>query len=184
MTIARSIASPIARSIASPLDGAGGGGAAPDPYGPELLVNPSFAGYVAGSPGTPPTGWLNLQTDGSLADPSLTFGVVAGRRAIYQNVAVTAGTYRFEVDVTLNSGADPAVWVTIFYAAPPGTTIKYFFIGDAEVAGGATWNGTKKLAIEFTVINIGNIQPQIGSGVSGARTMNVTHSNPSLKKLL
>ena len=69
--------------IGSSLDGVGGG-TVPDPYGPELLVNPSFAGYVAGSPGTPPTGWLNLRTNGSLAAPTLTFGAAAGRRAIYR----------------------------------------------------------------------------------------------------
>ena len=154
-----------------------------DPYGPELLTNVAMDGYVAGSPGTPPTSWLNLQTTGSLADPSLTFGAVAGRRAVYQNVGVNLGVFRFEVNATLNSGADPAVWVTVYYSAPVGTTVK-FFIDGAEVVGSATWNGTKKLAIEFTVINIGNIQVQIGAGVTGNRTMNVTLTNPSLKKLL
>ena len=182
MTIASPIARPIARPIASPLGGSGGGGA-PDPYGPELLVNAAMAGYVAGSPGTPPTSWSNLQTTGSLAGPTLTFGAVASRRAIHQNVGVNPGTFRFEVDATLNSGAAPAVWVTVYYSAPSGTTVK-FFIDDAEVAGSATWSGTKKLAIEFTVINIGNIQPQIGAGVTGDRTMNVTLANPSLKELL
>ncbi len=179
------IISNIQKTLRSSVASSSGGAVVPEPsaYGPELLVNPELAGYVAGAPGTPPTSWLNLQTTGSLADPSLTFGAVAGRRAVYQNVGVNLGVFRFEVNATLNSGADPAVWVTVYYSAPVGTTVK-FFIDGAEVVGSATWNGTKKLAIEFTVINIGNIQVQIGAGVTGNRTMNVTLTNPSLKKLL
>ena len=179
MSTAQSVASSVARSVATSVAGSGGG-VVPDPYGPELLTNPELAGYVAGSPGTPPTGWTALLSGGSLAAPVLTFGVAANRRAIFQSKAVTPGVFKADVTATLNSGS-AAVYDVLYYAAPTGSTAKYFLDG-VEVAASTAWTGTKTLKIEITAINSGNIEFRLGAGVVGARTQNVTLSNPSLKK--
>lgn len=174
-SVASSVSSSVARSVAG-----GGGGTVPDPWGPELLTNPELAGYVAGSPGTVPTGWTALLSGGSLAAPTLTFGVAANRQAIFQSKAVTPGIFKSELSATLNSGT-AAVYDVLYYAAPTGSTVKYFIDG-AEVAASTAWTGTKTLKIEITAINSGNIEFRMGAGVVGARTQNVTLSNPSLKK--
>lgn len=151
-------------------------------YGPELLVNPEFSGYVAGSPGTAPTSWGNLVTTGSLSDPSLTFVCSTTRRALFQLVAVTAGTFKLEVTATLNSGT-AAIWDALWYTGPTGTTAKYF-LDDVELPGSTSWTGTKQLRIELTVINSGNIDFRAGAGIGGNRTQNITLVSPTMKKLL
>jgi hypothetical protein len=182
MTIARSIASGIARSIGSSLDGAGGGGA-PDPYGPELLTNVEFAGYVAGSPGTPPTGWTALFTSGLLSAPQLTFGATASQQGIYKLFSSSAaGRYKLETTAVVNSGS-VALQDVLYHVAPVTSTYSYF-VDDVAALATTTITGTSRLKIVIDTVEIGNLQFRIGVGLRGNRTQNVTHSNPSFKKLI
>lgn len=148
-------------------------------FGSEMLTNTTFTGYAAGSPGTVPTGWYNLQTTGSLAAPTLTFDATSARRAIYQTFSVSPGIFKLEATVTLNSGS--ALFYDAFYWAAPGSTTAKYFINNTEVTSNTSVSGTSQLRIELTVIISGTLEYRIGTGIVGTRTQNITITKPSLK---
>lgn len=179
MTIASPIARPIARPIASPLDGSGGGGLLV-----ELLINPELAGYSAGNPGTPPTGWDHPYTGGSFADPLLTLGCVVDKKVIGQTLALDVGSYAFQCDITLNSGS--AIIADLMTHPLPITacmTATYYVDGVAAVYTD-TFSGSHTVKIVYEVASGGNLTLQLGVGCLSSKTQNVTISNPTMKKIM
>lgn len=179
MAVTNAVQPAVRSALATSVAGSGGG-VVPDPYGPELLTNPEMTGYVAGSPGTPPTGWLNLQTTGSIASPAVTFIGLASRRAFYQSNAVTPGTYKLEVDAVLNSGT-ATFYDSLYFATPAGTTVAYYIDGVSAI-NSTPWSGSKRLSAIITVVNAGNIEFRAGVGLVGDRTQSVTINNPTMKR--
>lgn len=78
-----------------------------------VLLNSVFAGAVAGTPGTAPTNWLDLQSTGTIA--SVSAGIYAAgnairitntgtRRAFYRSQALLANTtYTYSLKITVHS---------------------------------------------------------------------------------
>lgn len=148
-------------------------------FGPEMLTNTAFAGYVAGSPGTPPTGWTNANITGSISGPTLTFDAVASRRDIYQTYPAAPGVYRLENTAAVNSGT-PNMYDPLWWIAPAGTTARYFIDG-VEGPNTRVISGTSRVAIELNVITSGTITYRCGVGTNANRTENITITDPSLK---
>lgn len=151
-------------------------------YGSQLLANPTFSGAVAGSPGTNPTSWLALQSTGDLgvSGSTLTFTVATTRRAIYQLISVTPGTYEFTVQSTINSGSLGHNNVQFIAAEPSGTTFAYYQDGVLGT-GNSVLAGTQQLKIVATVINSGTMQCRIGAGIQSNATLSVSMTNPVVR---
>lgn len=172
----RSLIRPVASSVVR----SDGGVALP----PNLLLNPEFAGAVTGAPGTAPTDWTSLVLGGGgslvYGTPGeLTLDATAGRYIVYQTHSVVAGTYRFEVDISVSSGSS-----NIYdYIFPQTGEVITYKLDDAVVAGGSVISGAHNLKLEFSPSAPANTQFWFGCGLQGNSTTSAVFENIALRKI-
>lgn len=132
-----------------------------------LLTNTDLSGFVAGFPGTPPTGWFNDATTGSLADNfgAIKFVAVGQQRAIkYFFIASVGSTYQF----TLVANT-PSAWLQINQAIRLSGivgTITYQIDGSPAVASDAIPAGNHVISLTIAVTAVTTPVLVIGAGVN------------------
>lgn len=147
---------------------------------PNLLVNPEFAGAVAGSPGTAPTDWLysTVGTPATTVDgAAITFDATASRIIAYQAHSMVIGTYELESTVT----ASGAQLVDLLFTNDwDGFTT---FIDGVEVPYTTAVNGTKRLKVRVVITTGRSINIYLGIGLQGSATGTATHTAPTLRQV-
>ena len=149
MAVTNAVQPAVRSALATSVAGSGVGGGV---FYPELLTNTAFAGYVAGSPGTVPTGWDEPYVNGSYALPLLTLGCVADKKVIAQTKTLEVGSYAFQCGITLNSGsASIADLITAPLPLPAGITADYYVDGAAAAYTDAERDVRESIAKENVV---------------------------------
>jgi hypothetical protein len=146
-----------------------------------LLTNSDLAGAVAGTPGTPPTGWTNQQTtgeisavaaDGLLGGNSIRFVASAARRMIFAPVTVLANTtYIQSAMIEVYSGSVPVSEIVRAGNAPAGTTVTYEIDGVAALSTDVPSVG---LHMVSTIIVVGSTGGTINSRIGVGTVIDVT----------
>jgi hypothetical protein len=154
-----------------------------------LLVNSVWAGAATGTPGTPPTSWINTQTTGSLsaiaaatyaAGNAITFTCAAQRRVIYQRPSVAANTsYTASFDIVATTTGVQIFNVVDFRSMPAGAAITGYTLNGASASGTtAIPIGTHKVSITASVAaTAGTIDVFVGLGAQANITSSITISN-------
>lgn len=151
------------------------------PLPPNLLTNPEFAGVVAGSPGTAPTGWTYSPVgtpDVTVDGGELTFVTVAERLTVYQAYAMIVGTYAWEVQI---DGGGLQIQDLMLMSDWDSFA---FFIDDVAAVGTNTVTGLHSVKIHIGITTPRSISVYCGNGVSGATTATVIITNPTLRKIV
>ena len=162
-----------------------------------LLSNSVFSGAVAGTPGTAPTGWLDLVATGTIA--SVSAGIYAAgnairittsgtRRSFYKVQALSANTtYSYSLTVTVNStpvAGYPRIQDCMFLAnGPAGSTVTYLLNGAAATAGTAIPNGQTSTIVAIIAVGAtaGNVEVRWGLSVTSTVDGDVTIQMPQLE---
>ena len=151
-----------------------------------LLNNSIFAGTVAGSPGTPPTGWTSVQATGSITayDPvaeSITMKCSATRRVIQQTANMPINSsQRFDVIVNLISGT-PTVGSLAGSSTvvPTGGALQYQVNGSNVTAASTMPSGENLLScIYTTTTDVWTMGMRMGIGVGTTATAEVEFRQP------
>ena len=149
-----------------------------------LFTNQGWAGGVAGTPGTAPTGWTFGVSGGTLAlvgyGRALTFTVTAARQYLYQGYTVVTGErYEFSAIVTVVSGT--TLCQDVLQVKNVSGSSAYYVDGVAANASDAI-TGTKTIKILWTASADGSAQPSIGAGCNANATQSVTITKPRWKR--
>lgn len=162
-----------------------------------LLLNSVFDGAVAGTPGTKPTDWLDLQVTGTIA--SVSAGIYAAgnavrivntgtRRAFYRVQALLANTtYAYSIRITVNStpvAGFPRIQDCMNLAGgPAGSTVTYLLNGAAATATTAIPNGQTSTVVAIIAVaaTAGNVEVRWGLGVGSTVDGDVTLQMPQLE---
>lgn len=158
-----------------------------------LLVNSVFSGGVAGSPGTPPTNWLNSQVTGSIsaiapstyaAGNAFTFTCSTTRRSIYQRVSVAANTsYTASFDMVATTSNILVFNVVDFRNMPAGSVITGFTLNGVAVVGTAVIPAGTHIITATAAIagTAGTADLFIGLGIQNNNISSVVISNVQLE---
>jgi hypothetical protein len=162
-----------------------------------LLLNSVFDGAVAGTPGTKPTDWLDLQVTGTIS--SVSTGIYAAgnairivnsgtRRAFYRVQALLANTtYTYSIRITVNStpvAGFPRIQDCMNLAGGPvGSTVTYLLNGAAATATTAIPNGQTSTVVAIIAVSVlaGNVEVRWGLGIGSTVDGDVTIQMPQLE---
>lgn len=147
----------------------------------ELLVNTTFAGADAGTPGTPPTSWpftyFSSGTTVSAGTSTIRYSATANRHFSVHSLSVSAYTiYEFEIDIEVNSGTVHYVDMFGTSSTPAGSTTAYYLDGVRVVGASSAQSGRLKYVLQ-TGSNSGTLEVRFGIGITGSNTGDVTFSN-------
>jgi hypothetical protein len=146
-----------------------------------MLLNTTFSGAVAGTPGTAPTSWPYGSSGGTTEIPgsgAITYSATAARHFANQAVTTAAGyTYYFYITVTVNSGS-PVLNNLIYYTSAGGAVANYYLDGSVSSAS-TVITGTHVLGIAITTNSTSTVF-RFGVGTASNDTANVTFSSPVL----
>lgn len=149
-----------------------------------LLLNTVFAGGVTGTPGTPPTGWLQTD-DGSTVTytgDEVQIAASASRTTLRQERAVSASTVYFWSILASLSVTLQIQNVASILNLPSGATIAYSLDGAPVAATALTGTGLHTLGVLLTVGGTpGSPTVRFGPGIQSAVTATVTFSDPQFQ---
>lgn len=153
-----------------------------------LLTNTSFAGAIAGAPGTAPTGWTFNFTTGSISavmplgpDFALQINTSATRLVFTQQLTAAPNVaYSHWIDV-LETTAIAAINFIAMTAQPSGATVTYWFNGEL-ITGSTVISSPGRLEMRMTVGSAGgSYYVRFGVGCSGNTTGVATIARPDVR---
>lgn len=153
-----------------------------------LLTNTSFAGAIAGAPGTAPTGWVFSFTTGEISavtplgpDFAIQIATSATRLVFTQQLTAAPNVaYSHWIDV-LETTAIAAINFIALTAQPSGATVTYWFNGEL-ITSSTVISSPGRLEMRMTVGSTGgNYYVRFGVGCSGNTTGVATIARPDVR---
>ena len=162
-----------------------------------LLLNSVFGGAVAGTPGTAPTNWIDLQVTGTISSVSaglyaagnaVRITNVATRRAFYRSQSVSANTtYSYRITVTVHSTASvgyPRIRDCMnLSGGPTGSTVTLLLNGASATLDTAIPDGQTSTVVAIIAVGAtaGSVEVRWGLGVTSAIDADVTLQMPQFE---
>ncbi len=153
-----------------------------------LLTNTSFAGAIAGAPGTAPTGWVFGFTTGEITavtplGPDFAIQIAASSsRLIFTQLLTATPTFSYShgVDVIETTGITAINFIALT-SPPAGVTMTYFFNGE-PITSSTVISSPGRLEMRMLVGSTGgNYYVRFGVGCSGNTTGIATIARPDVR---
>jgi hypothetical protein len=163
-----------------------------EPQRTNLIINSVLSGGTSGTPGTPPTSWAQLATDGTItyldskfiSGKKLNINVSAGRRSFSLSFSFASNsTYIFSCDLDVFTTGVQFFQYFTFFSLPVGSTVDWFLNGISVSAGTIIPIGFNKINIIIkTSTTSGSPTFRFGIGTQSIMTGNATFDLPQLEQ--